>query len=226
MTATPAISVDGITVRFGERTVLERFSLDVAEGERVALAGRSGAGKTTVLRAVLGFVVPDEGRVAIGGERLDSESVWRLRRRLAYVAQEPDLGPGTAREALERPFDYRANAHCRENLAILPQLLERFLLPHALLDEDISTLSGGEKQRVALISAVLLGRRIFLLDEPSSALDPASKEAVADFFRAKDGATVLSISHETGSFSIADRVVALAGGTDSGEAAGEGGSWA
>jgi len=201
----PAVRLDGITLRFGGKTILHQFSLEVAPGQKITLTGRSGSGKTSILRCILGFTVPDEGAVFIDGERLTEASVWSLRAKLAYVAQEPDLGPGTVMEILERPFQYRANRALRKNLDWTPQLFERFMLTRDLINQPVTELSGGEKQRVALISSILLGRRIFLLDEVTSALDRAAKEAVLEYFRPRDDLTVISVSHDTQSFN--DRVI-------------------
>ena len=198
-----------MTVRFREKSVIEGFSLRLAPGEKVILTGRSGAGKSTILKCILGFVLPAAGIIRIDGELLVRESVWRLRREMAYVAQEPDLGEGLVQDVLERPFTYRANFHLRGNLKRTTDLFERLLLPVELLDKEISSLSGGEKQRVALISAILLDRRIFLLDEVSSALDETSERAIAQFFSSDDQVTVLSVSHNRQVFSDSDRIIEL-----------------
>jgi putative ABC transport system ATP-binding protein len=209
----PAVRLDRLTLRFGGKTILDRFSLDVAPGERVTLTGRSGSGKTSILRCILGFTIPDEGAVFVGGERLTCASVWPLRAKLAYVAQEPDLGPGTVTEILERPFLYRANRALRKNLDWTPELFDRFMLGRDLLNQPVTQLSGGEKQRVALISSILLDRRIFLLDEVSSALDSAAKSAVLEYFRPQDDLAVMSVSHDTQSFN--DRIVDITAARES-----------
>jgi putative ABC transport system ATP-binding protein len=209
-----AIEIDNLTVRFNGRAVLDAFSLRLGVGQKATLTGRSGSGKTTVLRCLLGFVVPDAGAIRIDGEALTARSVWWLRTKLAYVAQEPDLGEGTVRDVLERPFDYSANAHLRENLSHVDELFGAFLLPAGLLGDEITTLSGGEKQRVALVSALLLDRRILLLDEASSALDKTSEKAIAAFLASRADLTVLSVSHNPEGFHFADQIVELPGGAD------------
>lgn len=206
-----ALDIDNLTVRFGPRPVIQGFSLTLAPGEKATLTGPSGSGKSTILRCVLGFVVPERGVISIDGERLTVATVWPLRRKLAYVAQEPDLGEGRVQDILERPFSYRANTALRANLDQAPALFERFLLPAALTRDDIATLSGGEKQRVAIVSALLLERAIFLLDEAASALDAASKQAVADFFRAREDLTVLSVAHDTQGFALSKKIIELPG---------------
>ena len=178
-------------------------------GEKAVLVGPSGCGKSTVLRCLLGFVVPGAGSVYIEGEQLTAGSVWKLRRHLAYVGQEPELGSGTVRQILERPFHFHANAALRGNLGRSPELFERFGLTQQLMDKDTADLSGGEKQRIALISALLLDRRIILLDEITSALDKARTAAVLDYFRARDDLTVLFIAHDAEGFAFADQVIPL-----------------
>ncbi len=205
-----AIQIENLGVRYDGRSVLSGFSLQMKRGEKVTLTGPSGAGKSTVLRCLLGLVVPQQGAIRIYGRALDGQSVWDLRQQIAYVAQEPDLGRGTAREVIGRLFDYRANARLRPNLDRLPQWMERFNLSQGLLDKDMSDLSGGEKQRVALVCALLLDRSIVLLDEASSALDQANKQAVADYFREAGNLTVLSVAHDKEWRTFAHRVIELA----------------
>jgi putative ABC transport system ATP-binding protein len=208
------IEIRDLTVRFGPRCLFDGLSIRLAPGEKATVTGRSGSGKTTLLRCVLGFVVPDQGTIRIEGEPLTPRSVWRLRTRLAYVAQEPDLGEGTVRDVLERPFAYHVNAHLRDNLARTDELFARFLLPRSLLDDEIATLSGGEKQRVALVSALLLERRILLLDEASSALDKTSEAAIRDDLSARADLTVLSVSHKPEGFGFTGQLIELPGGFD------------
>ena len=210
---TPAIQIDNLAIRHDGKSILSGFSLRLESGQKVTLSGRSGSGKSTVLRCILGFVIPDEGAIYINGERLTGSSVWTLRQQIAYVAQEPLLGTGSVREILERPFTYRANAKKRDNLSRVPELFAQFMLPAELINKDIELLSGGEKQRVAIISAELLDRKILLLDEAGSALDRVSKQAVNEFFCARRDLSVLSVSHEPEQFFCTDRIFELQPGS-------------
>lgn len=207
------LGIRDATVRLDGQVILQDFSLSLAAGQKALLTGPSGCGKSTVLRCLLGFVVPQAGSIHIAGEPLTAETVWKLRRRLAYVGQEPDLGAGIVRDTLERPFHYRANIALRANLARVPELFDAFGLAQSLLDKEVGDLSGGEKQRVALVSALLLDRNIFLLDEVTSALDPASKRKVAECFRSHTDATMLFVAHDAESFPFADSVIEMQGGT-------------
>jgi len=202
------ITIDGLGIQRDGRWLLHGFDLHVEPGRKVVLTGPSGCGKTTLLHCLLGFVQPDCGRIAVGGVALGAETVWALRRRIGYVAQEPDLGCGSVRRALDRPFHYRANRSLVANLERLPDYMAQFALPQTLLDKDITELSGGEKQRVALIAAFLLQRDVLLLDEITSALDRDRRGMVLWALR-DHPATMLIVSHDQAVFDMADHVVTL-----------------
>jgi putative ABC transport system ATP-binding protein len=207
--AAPALEARDLRVRFQGRWVLDGFSLRVESGETVVLRGESGRGKSTLLRCLLGLVVPEAGEIHIGGRRLTPESVWELRTRIGYVPQEPDLGSAAVREWLAQPFSYRANQARARNLERVPELLERLRLSSDLLDSKASDLSGGERQRVALVSALLLDRELLLLDEPTAALDPRNRGALQELLQEHRTRTKLVVSHH-GDALPADRVVEMA----------------
>jgi ABC-type multidrug transport system fused ATPase/permease subunit len=198
-----------VSVRYRERLVLDGFNLRVRSGEKVVLTGDSGSGKSTVLRCLLGFVAPAAGRVFLAGEELTAATVWRLRRRMAFVPQEPDLGSGTVAEILQRPFSFKANVGLELRPEELASLADRFFLDEALLQAEIRSLSGGEKQRVAIISAILLNRPVMLLDEATSALDKEARRAVLEYFAGRDDLTILAVTHDSFFQEFAHRVVEL-----------------
>ncbi len=202
-----AVQLNELNVAFDGQPVLKNLSLSVGHGEKVTLTGPSGSGKSTVLRCILGLVVPDSGTITILGEPVTRHNIWQKRRHIAYVAQEPDLGTGSVKEVIETPFTFRANAGLRDNLARLPEIMERFNLPQTLLEKQIMRLSGGEKQRIALVIAILLDRPIVLLDEASSALDTKNKQAVAEYFKQAANTTVISVAHDTEWLGFATRVI-------------------
>lgn len=206
---TSAVEIEGLTVVIDGRPIVRDFSLRISPGDKVALIGPSGAGKSTVLRCILGLLRPTAGTIRVFGRPLNGQSVWDIRQHLAYVAQEPDLGSGSVREVIERPFTYRANAHLRDELSRLGEWLDRFNLGHQVLEMPIQQLSGGEKQRIALIGAMLLRRPILLMDEASSALDETNRQRVAEYVREQQNLTVLSVAHEAGTLDVAQRTVEL-----------------
>lgn len=197
------------------------FTLDVAfqsEGGVTALFGRSGSGKTSVLRMLGGLTRPDEGRLVLDGEVLfDSArgvSIPPHRRRFGYVFQEPRLFPHlTVRQNLfyGQWFAGRTRTGAKEPSHILDMLG----IAH-LADRRPGNLSGGEQQRVSIGRALLSAPRMLLMDEPLSALDEARKAEILPYLeRLRDDLDlpILYVSHSVSEVArLADRVVVLANG--------------
>ncbi len=188
--------------------------MQVMPGEKIGIKGPSGCGKSSLLRCIMGLVVPRRGVIRIFGQPLDATNVWQARRTMAYVPQEPDFGTMTARNALELPFAYRANASQRDNLKRLPAWCADFGLPNSLLDHRTDNLSGGEKQRLALVAALLLRRPLLLLDEITSGLDEGNRAKVIAHLTRRDDLTILAVSHDPTWLAAMDRIVELPQGRD------------
>jgi len=190
------IELKNIYINYDGKDLFRGFDLSVGKGEKVALLGKSGIGKSTLFNLILGFVRPASGEVIVGGTPIDEESVWDIRRRIAYIDQDVSIGDGTALDFLHSPFRFRANAEREFPEEKLNRLLEYFEMDQSLLRKDIEDLSGGERQRLAIILAVLLERELFLLDEITSALDRNLKKKTAEFFAGEEEWTVMVISHD------------------------------
>jgi putative ABC transport system ATP-binding protein len=189
---------EAITKQFSEKFVLSNFSFEVAKGDKINIAGRSGIGKTTLFRLLLGFEKPDKGVIYFNEELLTEDKIWEVRRHVAYVSQDLSIGRGLVRSFFSETLSYKANLqHKLTSEKEILQQLTYFDLPETILDKNIEELSGGEKQRIAIVNALLLKRTIFLLDEVTSALDSALKTKVLDYFLSNAEFTVLYISHDT-----------------------------
>ncbi len=209
------LELEGVTVRHQGRTEpsLDAVSLTVEPGETVALVGPSGVGKSTLLNVVLGFAVPDQGHVRVGGRDLAELDPERWRSRIAWVPQRPHLFAGTIAEnvRLARPDadDAAVVAALREAgaydfVAELPDG-ER-----TLLGEDGAGLSAGQRQRLALARAFLADRPLLLLDEPTASLDGETEAGIVEAVRRlAAGRTVLLVVHRPALLAVADRVVTL-----------------
>ncbi len=176
--------------------MLRDFTAGVEQGEKVVISGKSGVGKSSLFRMLLGFIRPETGEVIFQGRSLDHSLIWELRQRTAYVSQDLDIGEGPVEEMLRLFFSFRSNRHLEWDEEELAAHLEFLELDRSLLTEDYTSLSGGEKQRVAILAALLLRRDIFLLDEATASLDGDLKRKVARFFLTHPRWTVLAISHD------------------------------
>jgi len=203
------IRVNNLTIHYRQTALFQNVGFDVLSGQKVCIAGQSGSGKTSLLKALMGLIVPDEGQILINQQLLTEKSVWQLRKHIAYVPQEPDLGEGLVIDRIRCPFDYYSNSDLTWNREAVLDYCQRFRLNEELLDKETAELSGGEKQRFALIIALLLERPILLLDEPFSALDKETKTIIKEQLRQDTSHTILFVSHEDALLEIADKTIEL-----------------
>ena len=204
------IRLDQITKRFGTVTALDGVSLDVEDGEFFAVLGPPGAGKTTMLRTIVGLETPDEGEVFAGGARITD--VYPGDRNIAIMFQNLALYPDkSVRNNLAFPLK-RAKVPKREIERRVSEVAA-VLKIERLLDRKPAKLSGGERQRVALGRAMVRDPQALLLDEPLSALDALLRlEMRAELKRLQRelGRTVVYVTHDqVEAMSMADRVAVL-----------------
>jgi len=200
----------------GELAALDGFSLDVRPGEKVALVGPSGAGKTTVFQLLLRFYDPQQGAVKIDGVDLRHADPREVRSRVAVVPQDPVIFATSVLENVRYGRLDATDAEVREacNAAFatefVGQLPQRF---DSNLGERGVRLSGGQRQRLAIARAILADRPILLLDEATSALDAESEQMVQRALeRLMSGRTVLIIAHRLATVRHADRIAVMEAG--------------
>jgi len=189
------IVYDQVTLKVRERVLLEAVSLRLRPGEKAVIRGVSGCGKSSLLKAATGIVPLAAGRIEVDGLTLVPETVAHIRARTAYVGQEPLAGTGTVREALLLPFTFRSHRDRMPGERSVLEGLERMRLGRDILDKLVTRISGGEKQRIAVLRALLLDKQFFLADEITSALDPESRAAVMEELF-QPAITLLSVSHD------------------------------
>lgn len=208
-----AISATGLVKRYGERTVVDMDTLDVREGEVLAVLGPNGAGKTTLFRLLALLEAPDAGEIRHFGRRVDTHAL-AARRRTASVFQRPLLFQGTVLENVAFGLKFRRLA--RKDVKRKVEETLDLMGVSRLAGADMRTLSGGELQRVALARALVLEPEILFLDEPTSNLDVHVRRRFREDLRRvvqQLAATVVIITHEHNeALALAQRVAVIQDG--------------
>ena len=212
-----AIVFKNVTFGYGNHNkIFSNFSLDIRPGERVALVGSSGGGKSTIVKLILRFFDIQEGEIAIDGQNIAQVTQDSLRGAVSLVPQEPILFHRTLMENIRyaRPKATDAEvvkaarlAHCHEFISSFKDGY------HTLVGERGVKLSGGERQRVAIARAILKDAPILVLDEATSSLDSESEMLIQDAMKnLMAGKTVIVIAHRLSTIMQMDRIVVLDGG--------------
>ena len=214
--AVPVLELEGVGVHLGGRRILDEVGFTIGPGEFTGLIGSNGAGKTTVLRIVMGLQAPDQGRVLIDGHPLG-----RRNRSVGYVPQkvvvDPDA-PLRARDLVALGLDGERvgpRLPSRRNRQLVEEMLDA-VDAGRFADARVGTLSGGEQQRVLIAHALISRPRLLLMDEPLANLDIRSGQEIVDLLarvRTEQGVAVLMSAHDMNPLlPVLDRIVYVAGG--------------
>jgi branched-chain amino acid transport system ATP-binding protein len=211
----PLLAVDGLEVRYGPVVALRGVSIDVREGEVVALLGANGAGKSTLLNAVAGLVPATAGRIEIDGRAAGGDSPESIvRRGVALSPEGRRVFPGlSVEDNLRLGAAIVAERERRE--ALRARVLDLFPVLAARLSQAAGTLSGGEQQMLAIGRALMSDPKLLLLDEPSLGLAPIIVGQLFDLIAGlrERGVTILLVEQNVRrSLEIADRAYVLAHG--------------
>ena len=210
------IRVTGLTKSFGTQKVLDDLTLEVRNGEILAVMGSSGTGKSVLLLHLIGLMSPDEGEIEIDGERLAEMSerdLLRFRRKVGYLFQDSALYDFmTVSENLAFPLREHTPMRRVDIKAKVDEFLRLVDMPGAG-EKYPSELSGGMRKRAALARAMIMGTKVLLCDEPTSGLDPIRSRDISVLIRdlsKKLGCTVVVTTHDTvNAFRVADRAAVL-----------------
>ena len=210
-----AIQTEGLTKRFGDFTAVEDLSLEVRDGTVVSLLGPNGAGKTTTVRMLATLLRPDAGHARVGGYDVVTDGP-RVRELISLTGQFAALDKNlTARENLILMARLRGR-NLRAGRRLAEQLIDRFDIGE-FRDRLVKNLSGGEKRRVDLAAGLIDVPQVLVLDEPTTGLDPRSRQVVWSTIRqlVQDGVTLLlTTQYLEEADALADRVILIDRGTE------------
>ncbi len=203
------IRIQEVTKQFGDVAAVSDASFEVMKGEVIGFVGANGAGKSTTINMLLGFIAPSHGTVRVFGETVTPHVAHRQHARMGFAAGDMEL-PGnlTSKQYLQ----FLTHQYGGDTAKRLAELTERF---QPVLHKKIATLSRGNKQKIALIAAFLPSPELVILDEPTSGLDPIMQEKFLELIRgeAAAGTTIFMSSHYLGEVAdVCSRVILMRDG--------------
>jgi phospholipid/cholesterol/gamma-HCH transport system ATP-binding protein len=213
------VAVEDVHKAFGEQKVLNGVSLQVARGETLAVLGRSGTGKSVLLKLLIGLESPDAGSIRIDGEevpRLKPEQLSELRKRIGFLFQQAALYDSlTVEENVAFPLSRHSNAPAAKQRERVRELLDSVGMAEHV-HKMPSEISGGMQKRVGLARALVLEPDILLFDEPTAGLDPITAGEIGELIvgqQKKRKLTAIVVTHDIrGAKAFADRLVLLRNG--------------
>jgi phospholipid/cholesterol/gamma-HCH transport system ATP-binding protein len=211
------IEIENLSKSFGPNHVLKNFSMKVTEGKNLVILGKSGSGKSVLIKCIIRLIMPDDGLIKIFGEDISnysSDTLDELRAQIGFLFQSNALYDSmTVRENLEFPLRRHWNREQHEKGAesAVIEVLEDVGLAHTI-DMMPSELSGGMRKRIALARTLILQPKIILYDEPTTGLDPITAREISHLIvhvQKKYNATAIIISHDMNCIQITSNSVVM-----------------
>ena len=189
------IKLEQINLMLRQQLIFTNLNLHIKKNKKILLKMPSGAGKSTLLKVIMGYIPVNSGNILIDGEILGQNNIDTLRQKIAYIGQNIFFTEESVEKYIELIFSFQKNKGIKLSNSSLYKLLKNFDLDKSILKKSPSLLSGGEKQRIALILVLLLDREILLLDEVTSGLDHDLKIKVIEIIKDLDKTVIVS-SHD------------------------------
>ncbi|MGO2266309.1 ABC transporter ATP-binding protein [Vagococcus salmoninarum] len=202
------LTIQDVSFSIDQQTILQPLSLEIASGEVITLVGPSGSGKSTLLKIIASLLTPSTGSILFNNQDISMLDPVNYRKEVSYCFQQPSLFGETVSDNLNFPFEIRKKAL---DETLIQSYLKQVDLPASFLTKKITELSGGEKQRIALIRNLLFPPQVLLLDEVTTGLDTDSKEIVQQLLKnsAQAGTTLIQVTHDESEIAQAHRLITI-----------------
>lgn len=203
------IQINNLYINFKEERIFEDFSLQLVKGEKLAITGESGKGKSTLLHLLAGFISDFKGEVVIDNKVLSTDNIDEIRKSIAWLPQDISFNISSVNELLLAPFNFAQNKTLKPSQEKVSEILNAFDLAQDILNKKVKEISGGQKQRIILASLLLMDKPLVLLDEPTSALDKRIKKKVSDYILSQKHITVIAATHDQDWMNLSDQIIHL-----------------
>lgn len=206
------LSITGLSYKVRGQKILDDISYDINEGDFISIGGPSGSGKSSLLKIIATIISKTEGEILYKEIPLEQYEPTQYRKEVSYCFQSPVLFGKTVKDNLSFPYEIRHMEFDKEKAVTL---LSALGLSESDLGKEVKFLSGGEKQRVALIRNMLFEPKVLLLDEVTSALDDANRTIIWNWLRAlkkKGSMTILMVTHNDEEALLAEKNIQIVDG--------------
>lgn len=194
--------------KVNETTILKDINLDIQKGKYITVVGPSGSGKSTLMRIFASMISSTSGDVIFDGKSIETYDPILYRQKVSYAFQQPTLFGKTVRENLAFPFEVRKK---EVDEAKIIDYLKMVNLDETYIDKSVNDVSGGEKQRIALLRNLLFPPEVLITDEVTAGLDAENKEIVHKMLNQfnQRGLTILRVTHDETEIEVADDKISI-----------------
>lgn len=205
------LEIKDLSYQVSDKQILKHIDLDIQKGQYLTVIGPSGSGKSTLMRIVASMISATSGEVLFNGQPIESFEPTVYRQKVSYAFQQPTLFGKTVRENLAFPFEVR-NKDFDETKVI--QYLQMVNLDKSYIDKSVNDVSGGEKQRIALLRNLLFQPEVLITDEVTAGLDTDNKAIVHQMLQQfnERGLTILRVTHDESEISDSKLTVTIKDG--------------
>lgn len=187
--------VQDLSYQVGDKKILKHISVEIKKGKYLTIVGSSGSGKSTFMRILASMISPTSGKISFEGKPIESYEPTKYRQKVSYAFQQPTLFGKSVRDNLTFPFEVRNKTF---DEAKVKKYLKMVNLDESYLDKNVNDVSGGEKQRIALLRNLIFPPEVLITDEVTAGLDVENKNIVHSMLTNfnEQGLTILRVTHD------------------------------